>query len=195
MLNKPVSILSCAGRKFYRLHEFIEEAEDDGISKRIPLGSIPEGLVPGRSKIFIAHPDAIVKVNAPEKTLRHLAWELVEAGVLTQVQYMKLVDLDNPYWTGEGLNSEDFVPECMLDITFALSILSEQDLRGYNKLVREFELKFCMGVIGWSVLQGVQYIAKKDEDDLPPELQHYRGLVTPVRVTYTEYTEMEDEDE
>jgi hypothetical protein len=177
------SLLMCVGRKFYKLYELVQEAENYGISKRIPITAIPEGMVRGLSKLLVAHPDAIVKVTAPGCTLQDLAWSLVDLGLLTQMQFAKLVDLDVPFWTGNELKPYDFVPESMLDVAMALSMTNDED---HERLVKEFELEFCMGVVGYSFVTGIQYVTKPGEVGLPPELAHLEGYVDPVHIEYVD---------
>jgi hypothetical protein len=49
-------LLMWVGRKFYSPDEFAAEAAKLGISKRIP--DIPDGLVVGKTWVFMGHPDA-----------------------------------------------------------------------------------------------------------------------------------------
>jgi hypothetical protein len=189
MDNVP-SVLMCVGRKYYKLYQIINEAYNAGVSKRIPANTIPEGLEVGVSKIFLAHPDAIVKVNKPGCILQDLAYDLVQLEAMTQTQFMKLVDVEKPYWTGHELNAEDFVPECMLDVAIALSTLPDED---HQKMVEKYNLEFCMGIFGFSFFGGFQYVCRPNEDELPVELSHLEGYVEPVHVVYeNESTEEED---
>jgi hypothetical protein len=176
-----LSLLTIYGLEFYALHEVIEENEAYGVSKRIPITSIPEGLEKGASKIFCAHPHAIVRVTVEGKTLADLAYALLEEGFFTLAQWNKLVELDQPYWTGEELQPYDFVPESMLEISMALS-----KSENWKVLMDEFKIEFCMGVIGYTPFTGFQYIAGDNEDGLPPELEHLDGYIEPVHVVYKE---------
>lgn len=187
MTDTP-SILMCAGRQDYKLHEFVFEAKAQGVSKRIPVQSVPEGLKKGLSKIFIAHPDAILKVTAEEKTLHMLAFHLFDAGLFTHEQWTKLMDLDVPYWTGEELKSDDFVPESMLDISMAFSQLPDTDKR---KLQEEYGIEFCMGIIGYSPFSGFDLVLNHDEDTLPDSFAHLEGMIEDgyVRPVHVEYKE------
>lgn len=58
--NKPVDVIMWAGEDHYTVRSFIQEARVMGVSKRIALNSIPEGIVPGVSRIFIKHRKAIL---------------------------------------------------------------------------------------------------------------------------------------
>lgn len=189
MSNVP-SLLMCVGEQYYKLFEFIDEAKAHGISKRIPVNTVPEGLEKGLSKIFVAHPKAIVKVTVEGKTLADLAYALLEAGVLSQEQWEALVDLEQPFWTGQELKSGDFVPERMLDITEAFSKLDSQQAR---QLEKELGLQFCMGIFGFSPFGGFELVLKDNEEEIPEEFAHLEGLVEPVHVRYID--EEEDEDD
>ena len=51
---KPVDIIMWIGEDNYTVSEFIEEAKAMGVSKRIPANSIPEGIIPGRSRLSLS---------------------------------------------------------------------------------------------------------------------------------------------
>lgn len=187
-MSKATSVLVCVGKQYYKLHEMIEEYTRYGISKRIPLQSIPEGLERGLSRIFVAHPDAIVKVRAHKKSLNDLAYALYEAGLISGDDWVRLVDLEEPYWTGTELNPGDSVPLQMLVIAQAYS---EADAALQKKLKDEFELDFCMGVVGYTTFEGFQYVVEKGKETLPAELDEFKhlldnGYITPVHVEYLE---------
>jgi hypothetical protein len=187
-MEKAPSLLMCVGRQHYSLAEFVEEAESHGLSKRIPVNSIPEGLVPGLSKIFVAHPDAIVKVRVSDRTLIGLACELVDLGTLSQEKFADLVDMEKPFWTGQELHADDFVPAGMLDITLALSKTSDEDRA---RLIHDYDLEFVMGVFGWSLFSGFQLVLPKGEGSLPQDLDHLDPLVDSgyVEMVHMEYDE------
>lgn len=183
-MSDAPSILVVYGRKHYKLQEMIEENEDIGVSKRLPSTAVPEGMQRGVSKILCAHPDAIVKVTAEGASLADLAYALLEEGTLTQVQWSRLVELDQPYWTGEELEPYDFVPGSMLDVAMALSRSPNRD-----KHVRTYGLEFCMGVAGYAPYSGVQLVMPDGKQDLPQEYKHLEplidtGEVEPVYVRY-----------
>lgn len=181
-MEEIISLLFCVGEDNYTLSEYIKEARDIGVSKRIPLTAIPQGLQKGLSKIFLAHPKAIVKVTAAGKTLRDLAYHLLTIGKIELQAWMDMTDILNAYWTGEELNPNDFVPKGMLDITYGLS---ECSTRERNELIKEYGLEFCMGVFGYVPFSGMEYVCGKDEDELPEHLQHLEGYIEPVQVAYT----------
>lgn len=185
-MSSVPSLLMTVGEQFYKLHEFIDEAEVAGVSKRIPIKSIPEGLQKGISKIFCAHPRAIVKVTAEGKTLQDLAYSLLEEGFIPEEQWTELVELEAPFWTGEELNAYDPVPAAMLDITYALSKLEGRKLA---ELEKELGLAYCMGIFGYSPFGGFQFVLGEDENDIPEGFEDVRtlaslGYVDPVRVKY-----------
>lgn len=177
------SILMTVGREHYKLHSLISEYSQQGVSKRIPKTAIPDGLVPQVSKIFIAHPDAILRVTVNGKTLNDLVVALVNLKVLTQVQIDEMEDLDKPYWSQNELNPYDFVPPNMLTISSALSTLSNPERA---KVEDEFGIEYCMGIIGFAHVSSIQYVTKPDDDGLPDDLKHLEGYVTPVRVIHDE---------
>lgn len=196
MAHAP-SIIMFAGEDNYTLASFIDEAESQGVSKRIPVTSIPQGLVPAVSKIFIAHPKAIIQVGAEAYTLEDLAYRLLEMGYLTGQQWANLVEIDMPKgaWQKVHLQPFDPVPACMLDIAYAFSLASAAEQR---ELTGEFSLTFDPGVVGFSHLTALEYVLPMGVDQLPdntnPELAQAidSGYVTPVHVIYPDD---DDEDE
>lgn len=155
METKPVDLLMWVGTDQYTVSEFIREAQQMGVSKRISRTAIPEGVVPGKSKLLIKHRAAIV--NSPRLD------ELAEQ---------------------TGLNLQ--MPEDMLKLTIAL-----EDLRDFNHqeyfqewqiLVKDFEITWSPGVIGYTTITGVQYVAHEHEDELPEDLAHMDNLIEPIRV-------------
>jgi len=174
------SILMTVGRQYYTLAEFIDEAKEMGVSKRIAMTSIPEGLVPGISKVFIAHPDAIVKVTADGKCLADLAQEVLGE---------EYVSPDfAPYWEQEKIQPDEVIPEHMLTLTYAFSKLPAAER---EKLITEYGLVFHMGVIGYTYFDGFQFVVPDGQEELPEEAQQLRplvesGYVQPVHVTYVD---------
>lgn len=186
------SLLMCVGRQYYTVESFIREAESMGPSKRIPVKSIPEGIVPMLSKIFCACPEAILKVTNEKFTLFDLAVHLVSSGVLSQKKLDDMIELDEPYWQEKELPAESFVPEPMLDLAIAFSRLEGSDRK---ETMSMFGIETCMGIVGWSYIRALEYVLPDDVDQLPEELQHLEGYITPVHVTYTEDIEIKFEEE
>lgn len=153
---KVTSLLVCVGEKYYKLHQVINEYKRLGVSKRIAATSIPEGLQEGVSKVFVAHPRAIVNVSDP-KTLRELA------DFLYQWHYVGMMG--------------DPLEEHMLSIAYALSELSEKEPGVYANAESTFGLTYQMGIIGYAPFSGFQLVLKESETDLPTELDHMRPLV------------------
>lgn len=179
MDTTAVSILMCVGEESYSLDSFISEAYDLGVSKRIPKTAIPEGIIPGLSKLFLAHAKAIVKTT--RGNLKELAYDLFMLGEIQETAWQGLVDLDQPFWENDKLSPGDFVPLPMLTITRALSRLKENI---HEDLKEKFGLVYCQGVFGYAPITSIQYVAKAGEDDLPDDLIHLSGYVEPVKVVY-----------
>jgi hypothetical protein len=176
------------GREHYTLHALLSEYIQQGVSKRIPRTAIPDGLVNLVSKFFIAHPDAILRITAEGKTLQDLVSALVELEVLTQVQAIKMEDLGVSYWADDALEPYDFVPSDMLAVAVAFSALPFGE---HARLEQELGIEYCMGIVGFSYVTGIEYITKQDEEGLPEDLKHLEGYVTPVKVI----RDTEDEDD
>lgn len=174
------SILMTVGRQYYTLAEYIDEAKEMGVSKRIAMTAIPEGLVPGMSKIFIAHPDAIVKVTADGKCLADLV-RVVLGETYVSPDFA-------PYWEQEKIQPDEVIPDHMLSLTYAFSKLPAAERA---KLTAEYGLVFHMGVIGYTFFEGVQFVMPAGETELPENARQLlplveSGYVQPVHVTYVD---------
>ncbi len=63
--NEPAFIMF-VGEKYYTVQEFITEARSMGVSKRLP-GPPPEGLIPGKTVVYLAHKKCIDTGKKDEK--------------------------------------------------------------------------------------------------------------------------------
>lgn len=180
-MSEATSVIMYVGESYYKLHEIISEALQQGVHKRIPSTSIPEGIVPWESKIFLAHNRAIVKTTIG--TLSELAYELYERDLLSFEQWHDMVDLNEPFWTGEELHAEDFVPEQMLTITTHLSMLLDEE-RG--ELEKKYGLVYMPGIFGFAYIENIHYIAKPGETSLPVEYSHMSDIIEAVHVKKVE---------
>lgn len=168
------SLLICYGREYYKLHEVIEEIQELGVSKRIPLTSIPKDMERGVSKIFCAHPDAIIRM--PAGNVLALATELREAGLITAQQLVDVIE--DSAWDDE---THAQVPVTMLPMSIALSMASNR-----AELIEVYSIEFCMGIFGYVPFSGFQYVTKEGEDQLPEQLDYLKGYVEPVKIIYEE---------
>jgi hypothetical protein len=151
-----------AGEEHYTVSSFIEEARTMGVSKRIPATAVPEGIVPGRSRILIKHRRAIVHSNSEEYTLHDL------------VEHISILR-DGPMYD---------VRDDMLQIVMMLERFEEVDHDFWMQLVSEYDLYWTPGVIGYSYITSIQYVAHDHEEGLPEEMAHLEGYVEPVRIEY-----------
>lgn len=191
-MSEPVtSLLMCVGEQYYKLHEFVDEAEVMGISKRIPLKGIPQGLVKYKSKFFVAHPKAILKVTAEGKTLQGLAFDLLTLGVLPDEQWHDMVDLEQPYWTGAELDSQEILPGCMYNIAYAFSKLDDKMSR---RLVEEYGIEFCMGIFGYALFTGFELVLDRNENEVPSDMEDIKDLVESgyVEMVHVDYSRGKD---
>lgn len=156
-MNKPIDIIMWAGEEHYTVSSFIKEAERMGVSKRIPRTAVPEGIVPGQSRILIKHRQAIVHSEYLDELL---------LGLYTH-----------------GM-PEYSLPDDMLKVVMFLEDLRDEDHQTWKFLVEEYELTWTSGVIGYSYITSIQYVASDDEEELPEDLQHLEGYVEPVRIEY-----------
>lgn len=186
-MTKAPDIIMYVGEQYYTLHDYISEALQQGVHKRISSASIPDGIVPWESKIFLAHSKAILRTNIGE--LADLAYELLDRGYMTQVQYNSFVENTEPFWTGEELKPEDFVPAQMLMLATVLSTVPANELA---EIEIKWGVEYFPGVFGYAYIAGMHYICKPDEDDLPLELRHMKDLIEPVHVKLVEDEDVKD---
>jgi hypothetical protein len=176
------SLLTYFGQDNYSLKEAMDEVKDQGASRRIPNTMVPEGIVPGKSKLFLAHAKAIVKVTAPDCTLKDLASALFGLWMMSQDDIINIVDeLDQAYWVTDKLEPFDYVPGPMLKIAYTLSSAPPEVQR---QLERDLQIVYCPGIFGWSTINGLEYVVKPGEDDLPTNLAQHEGYIKPVRPVY-----------
>jgi hypothetical protein len=188
------SILVCYGLEHYsNLAATINECRDQGISRKIPTTAIPQGMVSGMSKIFCAHPKAIMRVTKEGKSLSDVAYALFELEAMSEAAYIKWTSLTEPFWTGAELKSSDFVPDNMLDLTYSFALLTDAEQK---ELVKEYGIEWCQGIFGYGIYDRVEFVLDDGETGLPDEYKHLEGLVTPVHVVYKDDSNDEDvEDE
>lgn len=179
MSDRPASILMCVGKSFYELHEMVEEYQDMGISKRLPITSIPDGLIPYKSKLFVAHPDAIIRVTVDGKTLLDLALDLADEELLTADEVYEITMMEEDFWFSDDLNSEDPIPEPML--TLALAYSRSQHKAHY---IGAYGVETCMGVVGYAYMDRLEYVVRDGEETLPEELAHLDDELELTSYTY-----------
>ncbi len=92
-----VDVIMWAGENNYSVSEFINEARKMGVSKRIPRNSIPEGIVPGRSRLFIKHKKAIVSGIDLDDLLKELnLYPFLPEHMLQLVMQLEQIREDDP---------------------------------------------------------------------------------------------------
>lgn len=177
--NRVPSVLMCVGKSFYSLHDMVEEYRDMGISKRIPITSIPDGLVPMKSKLFVAHPDAIIRVTVDGKTLMDLALDLVDEGLLTSDELYEITMMEQDFWFSDELKAEDEVPTPMLTLAIAYSRSQFQ-----AHYIGAYGVETCMGIVGYAYLDRIEYVVRDGEEELPEDLSHLDGEIELVSYDY-----------
>ena len=158
-MDKPVDVIMWAGEEHYTVGSFIREAERMGVSKRIPATAIPEGIVIGQSRILIKHRQAILQGENLEQ-------------LFLELKYVYQIP------------EEWIQPDGMLFLVMFLEDLRKTQPIIWESTVEQYDLTWTPGVIGYSYITSIQYVAQDFEDDLPEELSHLEGYVEPVRVEY-----------
>ena len=182
MIPKAIDILMYVGGDNYTVPAYLSEAKQWGVSKRIPSGSIPDGLIPGVSRIFLWHNEAIPLVRAEGKTMRDLTDLLVEKNLLDE-QTATILELREPWKPEEHLLPSSYVPPHVLRLTCIIQ-LQEPHVR--REIEKALEIEWQGGVIMWSYLGKPQYIVGKD-GKVPTEIaQKYGDILEYVQVEYQE---------
>jgi hypothetical protein len=168
-MDKPIDIIMWCGAEQYTVGSFIREAERMGVSKRIPRTAIPEGIVPGQSRILIKHRQAIVHSERLDElflTVSHV-YNILEFALIDESR--------------KGLN----IPDTMLRMVMFLEDLKVSDPVTWEKFVEVYGLTWSPGVIGYSYITSIQYVAYDDEKELPEDLQNIEGIEI-IRIEYDE---------
>ena len=183
LVEDAVDILMMVGEEHYTVQAFVEEAVSWGVSKKINPKSIPNGIVPNVSRIFVWHPRAIPVVTADGKTFKDLGMATLE-GTLErpEVWEQHYSDLLSEWKPEELLLPADYVPPHIMKITYYLQALES---KAYNQLDKEFGIQWQGGVIGYSYLGFIQYVCREGEDEVPEELAHIENIM-PVKIEYIE---------
>ena len=159
----------------YTVPQYLDEAYEQGVSKRISLSNIPTGLLPGRSNIYLWHAQAIPMVQAPGLTIVDLVAELQALGLLDMREY----DPEDFDWSpADWLLPDDYIPPGTLQVTCAL----QKDKKIRHQLEVKYMIRWHGGVICSSPLGRLRYILKKGETELPEHLRPYAHLIDAVRV-------------
>jgi hypothetical protein len=179
-----VDLLAQVGADNYTVPQFIREAKMAGVSKRIPAKSIPHGIVPGVSRLFLWHSMCIPLVRAEGQSMFDLVTRLIEMGKLSTDE-ARVLELDEPWCPDALLLPADYVPPFILRLTCII-----QDLPGpeRSKLEKDFEIEWQGGCFAYTFLGQVQVVMPKNatDDDIP---EHFRELGDEVEYVKVDYTE------
>lgn len=175
------SALSWVGEDNYTFAQAVDECMSMGVSRRINLKGIPEGFVPGVSKIFLVHPKAIIRVAFG--SLWELLYDLMLLGYISTRAWEDLIanEYEDKLPYTARLEPYDFVPK---DAGLAAYYVSKVTPAEYKYLDDKYKFTFSPGVFGYAPFGEFQYVLKPGESDLPKELQHLEGYVEPVKVLY-----------
>lgn len=168
MATKAVDIIMWAGEDNYSVSQFIEEANRMGVSKRIPITSIPEGIIPNVSRLFIKHRKAITK------SPKYIA-------LVTELQLLGVYEL----YAVRADDMEDLYGDNLL-VTMALEKLREEQYPKWKRLVEVYEVTWEAGVIGYTYITNLQYVVHDHEEGLPEEIEHLEDYIEPVRIEYAD---------
>ena len=168
-------------------HDFIEEARVQGVSLAVSKASIPD-YDPGKTRLALAHPRAIVTVTADRMILADLAIELVREYVVgscvepTPEHRAELIarwsDPGEPLeWDLAYAYDKLMVVESDQDgIKWANTLamcfwLREADKKkDLKRLEKKYGIEYQIGWLGFTFLTNIQYVARDDEEELPLEL-------------------------
>lgn len=175
-------VIMYVGEQYYSLAQYIDETEQLGVHKRIPLNSVPDGMVAGESRIFLAHKKAIVRPSSIG-LFPVFATSLFEAGLLPRKEYEYIMDNPEIMLVSDMLHPEQFVPAGMLSVSIAFS---RADKETQDKLIKEYGLEFLPGVFGYAYIASLHFILGSGEEELPAELAHMSDIIEPVHVKIIE---------
>jgi hypothetical protein len=189
--TKPVDLLALVGDDNYTVPQYIEESKRYGVSKRVALNAIPEGIVPGVSRLFLWHTKAIPLIRAYGCSLRDVVARLMSMGAITQDE-ATVYELGENWSVPDGLlEPSSYVPPHILVVTCAIQRLEPGDRRAIE---RDFEIEWQGGIFSWCYLGQVQMVLPDDatEDDIPEDVR-YRGDIDFVKVEYVGVDDTDDD--
>jgi len=174
-------LMMWVGKKPYPWpNDFSDEADRDGVSKRVSRKSIPE-IVPGETRLVLIHPRAIVKVTVEGMDLYDLAWELVcEHGAAIEYDADQEVD---DYITA-NLITEGQSTSGLTDLLRRAG--KAKDLK---RLEEKYGIEYHAGVFGYAWLTAVHYVLKAGESEPPSDLENVTGIKA-VRMDYSDLVDL-----
>jgi hypothetical protein len=176
----------------YTVPAYIREAREWGVSKRIPANSIPEGIVPNVSRLFLWHTEVIPMIRAAGKTMADLAEKLVGMGWLGADQVL-LYDLDEPWSPAEQLLPDSYVPPDILVLT---NVIQEQEPAIRREIEKEFGIEWQGAVFCWTYLSKPQLVVPNGQEVTDGVIDQFGPDIDYVTVRYqgSEGEEESDED-
>ena len=175
---EAADILMCVGAEHYETPQhFIVEAQNMGVSKRLPLKAPPQGLVPGLSRVFFRHEracavfdtapadDPVAQAKAREmfwRELRELRDEVVERSIATWQQ-----SLPDRLWHRESW----------------MYLMANWHRAAVDVIFAKYQVRFAPGIFGYCVFGGFAMVTNKragEEVEVPeclrdlPELRAIR---------------------
>lgn len=169
-------LLMWVGEEHYRWpHEFFDEAERVGVSKRVPREAVPY-IVPGETRLALIHPRAIVEATAKPYEVYDLAVELA-------LEYAPLPEQgEYDDWAIDYANEHLMDSEWHHTMELIRLLADAEFAGGLDWLEEKYGIEYHPGVFMFTYLTGVQYVLRSGESKLPADL---RGTgAEAVRVEY-----------
>lgn len=179
-MKSAIDLLMHVGSDNYTVPRYLREAKEWGVSKRIPGNSIPEGIVPGVSRLFLWHSEVIPLVRAEEKNLQDVALWLVKLGVLSEEKY-HVFEFDRPWHPEEILLPSSFVPPFILKLT---CMIQDLELDKRRELEREFKIEWQGAIFSWTYIAKPQFVTNKQGEAPAEVVAQYGDKLDYVNVTY-----------
>lgn len=156
--------------------DFADEAKRLGVSKQVPRTAIPQ-IEPGVSRLVLIHPRALISVHAEGMTLVDLATELegTICGNYDTLDESRAYALEYLIDSETGRNLPEMVN--LLRIAEMENLLKD--------LEEKYKIEYEPGFLGFTYLTGIQWVAPKNADRLPPDLVGIPGIEA-VRIEYEE---------
>ena len=183
-IPQAVDLLMLVGDE-YTVPAYIRESQAAGVSKRIPATAIPQGIVPGISRLFLWHMKVIPVVGVDGLSMFDLVTGLINMAKLT-VDEAKTFELNDP-WKPDDLPllPYSYVPQHILRLT---CIIQDLPARQRKQFEDDFKIEWQPAVFSWCHLGKVQYVLPNDasEADIPDAVMAMADEVDFVKVEYVE---------
>ena len=165
-MTTPYDLLMWVGAKYYPTpYHMVKEVQEQGLSKRLPLNTLPENVTPGISRIFLAHPRGRLTIGTDDM-----------GGLWEELQAL----LEESAGLAGFNEAISFLPERVRwiqapSLIGALWTVRDKGFKSrLQALLSRYEAALCPGVFAYAYYTGMSYTLDEGED-LPQHLAE-RGI-------------------